>query len=188
MGDASLMSFNPASKGLVVEADADCVVHIGGKVKVPRCVVRFVGTLVEAAAWINDRQPVATQGGYGSTLMGGDGSTLTGGYGSTLTGGYGSTLTGGDGSTLTGGDGSTLTGGDRSTLTGGDVSTLTGGDRSTLTGGDGSTLTGGDRSTLICRFCDGNRYRTKMAEVGDGGLTPGVKYRLTEEGVFIPVK
>jgi hypothetical protein len=127
-------------------------------------------------------------GGNRSTLTGGNRSTLTGGDGSTLTGGHDSTLTGGDGSTLTGGDGSTLTGGYGSTLTGGDGSTLTGGDGSTLTGGDGSTLTGGDGSTLIIKYWDGERYRAKLAEVGENGILPNVAYKLNDKREFEKVR
>ena len=138
-------------------------------------------------------------GGIGSTLVGGDCSTLTGGYGSTLTGGYDSTLTGGNDSTLTGGDcstltggyGSTLTGGNYSTLTGGDCSTLTGGYDSTLTGGDCSTLTGGIGSTLTGGIGSTLIVRTAaclaVARVGDGGLTPGVRYRVVD-GSFVEVE
>ena len=70
-----------------------------------------------------------------------------------------------------------------STLTGGDYSTLTGGDRSTLTGGYGSTFTGGDGSTLICRWWDGERYRTAVGICEVGGVMPGIAYRV-QNGKF----
>ena len=175
-GDAGYLSDNPDAKWLVVEVYASEVVDIDGKVKVPRTTeagVVFCGDRTGAVAYILARGADPAKCVF---------ATLTGGYGSTLTGGDGSTLTGGDGSTLTGGDRSTLTGGYGSTLTGGDGSTLTGGYGSTLTGGYGSTLTGGYGSTLICKWWDGqaDRYRTAMADCGDGGIEVGVAYRVVD--------
>ena len=69
------------------------------------------------------------------------------------------------------------------TLAGGIGSTLTGGDRSTLTGGIGSTLTGGYGSALIVRTA----ACLAVARVGDGGLTPGVRYRVVD-GSFVEVE
>ena len=82
-------------------------------------------------------------------------------------------------------DSSTLTGGDMSTLTGGYGSTLTGGDMSTLTGGDRSTLTGGDRSNLVFKWWNDNHYRLVVGFVGEGGIQPGVAYKLNDNHEII---
>jgi hypothetical protein len=139
-------------------------------------------------------------GGNSSTLTGGDSSTLTGGnysklnggnysklnggnY-STLNGGNYSTLTGGYNSTLTGGDNSTLTGGDNSTLTGGYYSTLTGGNGSTLTGGDGSVFCAGESSSFSSIYWDGKRYRTVTFYVGENGILPNKKYKISNGKIY----
>ena len=173
-GDGSLADWR--ANAVWVVARVEQWIDLGDKVKFPDAEVIFAGSRHDATGRIIE---IGARGAViGCTLTGGYGSTLTGGYRSTLTGGYGSTLTGGHGSTLTGGDRSTLTGGDGSTLTGGDGSTLTGGDRSTLTGGDRSTLTGGEYSTLTGKWLDGLRYRIAVAYVGEGGIEPGVAYRI----------
>ena len=156
------------------------VVDLDGKVKVSHCDTVVVGTREDATRWLVER---GFPGVIGATLAGGYRSMLTGGYRSMLTGGDRSTLAGGDRSTLTGGDRSTLIGGDYSTLTGGVGSVLTGGDRSTLTGSIGSTLTGGYGSALIVRTA----ACLAVARVGDGGLTPGVRYRVVD-GSFVEVE
>ena len=122
--------------------------------------------------------------GNNSTLTGGDFSKLTGGDGSTLTGGYGSKLTGGDSSKLTGGDSSTLIGGDDSTLTGGYVSTLNAGDYSTLTGGNNSVFCAGENSSFSSIYWDGKRCRTVVFYVGENGILPNKKYKISNGKIY----
>jgi len=114
----------------------------------------------------------------------GDFSKLTGGDGSTLTGGYGSKLTGGDSSKLTGGDSSTLIGGDDSTLTGGYVSTLNAGDYSTLTGGNNSVFCAGENSSFSSIYWDGKRCRTVVFYVGENGILPNKKYKISNGKIY----
>ena len=170
-GAAGLLNWDADARWMVVGID-EWVDIDGNKVKAPSADVVLVGDRRAATDLI--------------IALGGDPALVVG---STLTGGYGSTLTGGDRSTLTGGDDSTLTGGDRSTLTGGNGSTLTGGYGSTLTGGDGSTLTGGYRSTLTGQWWDAQqeRWRRRLAEVGEDGILPDVPYRL-KNGLWVRVE
>ena len=200
-GGAEYLSDADSSVWMVLEAPADSVVDIDGKVKVPRCRIVHIGKRGDAVSYLlehgggdkavcfarkqgGDHSTLTggvgstITGGAGSAITGGDGSTITGGDHSTLTGGYLATLTGGDHSTLTGGGGSTLTGGVGSTITGGVGSTITGGVHSTITGGDGSTFTGGEGSTITFTWWDDSsaRYRPRAAEVGEGGILPDVPY------------
>ncbi len=178
-GCGSLADWSETAEWLVIEADTTSVVNLGGeKVKVPQCVIVYVGQGDSAVAKrIDCLAFMASKGQLGEAPIGRVALAL--GDRSTLTGGDRSTLTGGDRSTLTGGDGSTLTGGYRSTLTGGDGSTLTGGHRSTLTGGDGSTL--------LFKFWHDSKGRClrKMFTIGDDDcVVAGVKYRMNEAGIL----
>ena len=160
IGDSSLMDLRDDSVGIVFESDVNGVVSLGTKVKVKSAVVLCVGTLDEAANWLNAHQTNTEYVGYKGIRKGGHYSTLTGGYGSTLTGGDYSTLKGGDGSTLTGGYGSTLT------------------------GGYGSTL------IILYWNGKRWKYKAAQVkdEDGDGQLEPNTAYRLDGDGNFVVAK
>ena len=131
-------------------------------------------------------------GGNYSTLIGGnnskltaeDNSILTAGNYSILNGGHSSKLTGGYNSILNSGDCSTLTAGYDSTLTAGYDSTLTGGDGSTLTGGDDSIFCAGENSSFVSDYWDGTRYRTMIFYVGENGILPNKKYRISKGKIY----
>jgi hypothetical protein len=126
--------------------------------------------------------------GDGGTATAGDRGTATAGYGGTATAGYGGTATAGDGGTATAGYGGTATAGDRGTATAGyggtatagDGGTATAGDRGTATAGYGGTATAGDLGTICIKHWDGSRYRLAVGYVGEGGIKPGVAYRVCD--------
>ena len=90
-GDASLLDWSDDAKGVVWEADATGLVDIDGqKSKAQRGNVVFVGTLHEAAMWINDVAP-----GHIIPAL-----TQTAGRNSTQTAGYRSTQKAGEGSVM----------------------------------------------------------------------------------------
>lgn len=110
-GDHSVSNYwnTDGAKRLVLEVASPDIRMLGGKVKFPRCSIRFVGTKSDAADYIVEHEPrAASVAVIGLVREVGDGGACEGGALSCLTGGYRSTLTGGDGSTLTGGDGSEL--------------------------------------------------------------------------------
>ena len=108
-GDGVFLSLDPDAVWMVFSADAGTAIDLGGKSKVGRARVEYVGDRSGAADFL------VAHGANPAKCIG---------Y--TITGGSGATLTGGDYATLTGGNRATLTGGNRATLTGGDYATLTG--------------------------------------------------------------
>ena len=106
-GDASASSYHekPESKWLVVEVETAALVMLGGKVKFPRCFVRFVGTRDEAVAYILANCAEAKGAGciYAHVTVGdqenatvGHRGTATAGESGTATAGYRGTATAGD--------------------------------------------------------------------------------------------
>lgn len=77
--------------------------------------------------------------------------------------------------------------GDRQQATAGYYGTATAGNYGTATAGYGGTATAGYGGTLqIKRWDDtSNRYRIATAYVGEGGILPGVPYRLDDNGKFV---
>jgi hypothetical protein len=215
-GDHGCVSFwdNQDAKWLVVEVGSDSIVMLGGKCKFPRGVVRFVGKLADAAAYIEANDPMAAAvaviganriGGEGvvvhvgafGTATAGDSGTATAGYSGTATAGYSGTATAGDSGTATAGDSGTATAGDsgtatagyRGTATAGDSGTATAGDRGTATAGDSGTAKAGDRGEIRIRYWDSkaDRYRTAIAYVGED-VEADVAYRLDDDHKFIKVQ
>ena len=188
-GDGVFLSLDPDAVWMVFSADAGTAIDLGGKSKVGRARVEYVGDRSGAADFLvaHGADPAKC---IGYTITGGDYATLTGGDYATLTGGNYAALTGGDYAALTGGNRATLTGGNRATLTGGDGATLTGGDGATLTGGDYATLTGGDYATFTGKWWDeaSNRYRIAVGYVGEGGIEAGHTYRIDGRGCFLAVE
>lgn len=85
------------AKWLVLEVASADLRMLGGKVKFPRCVVRFVGGRADAAAYIIANEPrAASVAVIGLVREVGDNGACEGGAYSVLTGGYRSTLTGGE--------------------------------------------------------------------------------------------
>jgi len=123
----------------------------------------------------------------GATISKGDGeSAVTSDYG-TATAGYSGTATAGDYGTATAGDYGTATAGDYGTATAGYSGTATAGDYGTATAGDYGTATAGDYGTVVLRYWDtsAQRYRMKVAYVGEDGIEPNTKYRLDDSGNFV---
>ncbi len=100
--------------GMVVDADAADVINLGGKIKMRECVILFVGSVREAAAWISARRP-------GAKVI------------------YG-TATAGDRGTATAGDSGTATAGDSGTATAGEWGTATAGEWGTATAGEWGSI------------------------------------------------
>jgi hypothetical protein len=162
------------AKWLVVEVETASIIQLGGKVKFPSGVVRFVGARKDATDYllandpraanvavigaqrqVGDKEPVivgalgtATAGASG-TATAGDSGTATAGYSGTATAGARGTATAGDSGTATARG--TATAGDSGTATAGDSGTASGtataGDSGTATAGDSGTATAGDSGT-----------------------------------------
>jgi hypothetical protein len=205
-GDHTCSSYyeNAGAKWLVVEVELSSVVMLGGKVKFPRGVVRFVGEKHEAAAYLIEHEPQAksvavigaslTVGDEQTCIVGalgtataGDSGTATAGYSGTATAGYRGTATAGYRGTATAGYSGTATAGYRGTATAGYRGTATAGYRGTATAGDSGTATAGDSGELRIRWYDyrADRYRLAVAYVGEDGIEPNVPYRLDAEHKFV---
>lgn len=108
-GDTGAAKIVNGSKWLVVEVDESSLIMLGGKCKYPRGIVRFVGAMHEAAAYMIEHEPRAkTCAVIGAVLSVGDGSvcavgafgTATAGDSGTATAGYRGTATAGDSGTI----------------------------------------------------------------------------------------
>ena len=107
-GDVSACSYHAdeGTIGLVVDADPADVVDLGDKIKMRECVILFVGTVREAAAWLSAKRPKAKViygsqvSGDGGTSTSGDRGTSTSGDRGTSTSGYCGTSTSGSGGTI----------------------------------------------------------------------------------------
>jgi hypothetical protein len=110
-GDVSACAYHADEGciGLVVDYDpADCV-DLGDKIKVRECVILFVGTVREAAAWISAKRPTARVI-YGQASAGDSGSAVAGYSGSAVAGYRGSAVAGYRGSAVAGYRGSAVAG------------------------------------------------------------------------------
>jgi hypothetical protein len=165
-GDHSTSSYyeREGAKWIAVEVKQTDIRDLGGKVKFPRGVVRFVGERHEAANFIIEHEPRAKfVAVIGACLAGGDGLTVavgalgtatagdrgtaTAGYSGTATAGYRGTATAGDSGTATAGDRGTATAGYSGTATAGALGTATAGYSGTATAGYRGTATAGDSGT-----------------------------------------
>ena len=109
IGSEQYLDRSETAKGVVFEADEDSAVWIdGNKVKVPKARVVFVGTLNEAAQWLDERKPSPDRAGYRGTATAGDDGTATAGYRGTATAGDRGTATAGYRGTATAGYGGIL--------------------------------------------------------------------------------
>ncbi|NII73217.1 hypothetical protein FHW84_001786 [Dyella sp. SG562] len=178
------------AKWLVLEVESATIVMLGGKVKFPRAVVRFVGDRQGAAAFVLEHESRAkAENLIGHAVHVGDGQVAAVGSLGTATAGDSGTATAGDSGTATAGYRGTATAGYRGTATAGDSGTATAGDSGTATAGDSGTATAGDSGELRIHWWDAKaeRYRTQIAYVGENGIKPNVAYRLNEKREFVEV-
>jgi len=193
-GEGSLLSFDSTAIWWVLECDADSVVNLNGKVKVPKARVVLWGDRKKVTDRLLELCPgraivgAFVTAGDGGMATAGDGGTATAGDGGTATAGDGGTATAGFRGTATAGYGGTATAGYGGTATAGNYGTATAGNRGTATAGDGGTATAGEYGTLILKYYDGIRYRTVVGYVGENGLQAGTKYKLNDRGEFEPCK
>lgn len=61
------------------------------------------------------------------------------------------------------------------------------GDRAVCAVGYRGTATAGNYGTIEIAYHDGNRYRRKLGYIGEEGLVPETKYKLSDAGLFVPV-
>ncbi|VWC95549.1 Ice nucleation protein [Burkholderia lata] len=173
-GDHSMSQFTDATaKWLVVEVDEADVVMLGGKCKFPRGKVVFVGTKIDAAAYIIEHEPRARNVAViGAQLAAGDKESV-------LVGALG-TATAGESGTATAGYRGTATAGESGTATAGNYGTATAGNYGTATAGYRGTATAGESGEIQIKWWDDakNRYRTVIGYVGEDGIEADVPYVL----------
>jgi len=173
-GDGSLFRWDYDAVWMVVAVDADTIIDLGGKVKFPRCVVRFVGDRKAATDYLMAHDSMA-RAVIGSLVVSGDCGTSTSGDCGTSTSGYRGTSTSGDCGTSTSGDCGTSTSGYRGTSTSGDRGTSTSGDCGTSTSGYRGTSTSGHRGTSTSGDCG-------TSTSGDGGTSTSGDYGTSTSG------
>ena len=165
-GDCSSSSYwsHEGARWLAVEVEESSIVTLGGKCKFPRGKVVFVGERHEAAAFVMAHEPRAANVAIiGLVAATGDGGVVqVGALGSATAGKYG-------------------------TATAGEYGTATAGYYGTATAGDRGTATAGEYGTICIRHWDSkaDRYRVKVAYVGEDGIEPNVAYRLDDKLNFV---
>jgi hypothetical protein len=159
------------AKWLVLEVESAFIVMLGGKCKFPHCVVRYIGDMAGAAAFILANEPrSATVAVIGASLQVGENSavtvgafgTATAGYRGTATAGYSGSATAGGSGSATAGDSGTATAGYSGSATAGGSGSATAGDSGTATAGDSGTATAGYRGTATAGY-------SGTATAGDSG-------------------
>ena len=142
--------------------------------------------------------------GYDGTAIAGDRGTASAlGEGTAIAGDRGTASAGTDGRASAGTDGRASAGycghaiagtdghasaGDRGTASAGAGGTASAGCRGHASAGIGGRASAGDGGTISIERWDGLRYRRLAAAVGgEGGLKPGVTYRLDDAGAFVEV-
>jgi hypothetical protein len=166
IGNYFLLDHSTDAKGVVFEV-SDYVVIGGDKIKAPKGKVVFIGTLQEAAQYIDERKPLHhTAGLYGTATAGDCGSATAGKYGTAIAGKYGTAIAGKYGTAIAGKHGTAIAG--------------YGG---TAIAGYGGTATAGDRGIIQIKYYDG-RYRILIGYIGENGLKPNVPC-VVKDGKFV---
>jgi hypothetical protein len=171
-GDIGAATLREGGKWLVVEVEESTIVMIGGKCKYPKGVVRFVGAMHEAAAFMIEHEPRAkTCAVIGAVLSVGEGGVCAVGALGTATAGCRGTATAGC----------------RGTATAGYRGTATAGDSGTATAGCRGTATAGYRGTIVIEWydCAKDRYRRAVGYVGEDGIEANVAYRCDDAGKLV---
>jgi len=192
-GDVNCWTHNLDDLWIVAAvSESDCI-DLSGKVKFPSCRVLYRGNRETAVQAVQKAYPAsavifgtATAGDRG-TAAAGDSGTATAGTRGTATAGDSGTATAGDSGTATAGYAGTATAGDSGTATAGTRGTATAGDSGTATAGDRGTAAAGDSGIISIRHYDprADRYRVMIGYVGEGGLKPGVAYKLNDQAQFV---
>ena len=204
VGNGDLLSWADNAKWLVVEVLAAGIVEINGKVKFESGEVIYCGERGGAVDLLIARGAAKHGAVTAGTATAGQRGTATAGQRGTATAGYAGTATAGDAGTATAGDAGTATAGydgtatagyagtatagQRGTATAGDAGTATAGFAGTATAGDAGTATAGYAGTLVFRYWDpvASRSRMRVGYVGEDGIQPGVKYKLSESNNIVP--
>jgi hypothetical protein len=159
VGDHTVANFQDDSQWLVVEVVLSECVMLGGKVKFPRCVVRFVGDRKSATDYLIANETRARNVAViGAQLAVGDDHVVQVGASGTATAGYGGTATAGY------------------------RGTATAGDRGTATAGNSGEI------RIRYYDLKADRYRTSVGYIGEDGLKPRTPYRLNNKHEFEEVE
>jgi hypothetical protein len=174
-GDDGLLSKNPNAKWFVVKVLKGTCIDLIGKVKFPKGTVVYAGTREEAVKIIAEAypgEPVVFANRHSED----DGVSISGYQGTSTSGNYGTSTSGILGKSTSGICGDSISG---------NCGKSTSGNYGTSTSGDHGTSISGVGGTLIIKWCDGFRYRTAVAYVGENGIEPNVAYKLDDKGNFI---
>lgn len=168
------------AKWLVLEVETDGIVMLGGKCKFERCVVRFVGELSEAAAYIVEHEPKAA----GAAVIGA--SKKVGDGASAIVGVLGTAIVGSEGTAIAGERGK-ATAGSFSSATVGRCGTASVGDYGIVSVGEYGMAAAGRKSEMRIQYFDAksDRYRTAIAYVGENGIKPYTTYKLDNNHQFV---
>jgi hypothetical protein len=182
----------PDAKWLVLEADSDSIVMIGGKCKVPKAIVRFVGDVKSATDYLWEHEPrsrdVEVIGACRADKR--EGAQVRVGALGTATAGALGTATAGYSGTATAGYSGTATAGALGTATAGAIGTATAGYSGTATAGYSGTATAGLYGAISILYYDAKRdaYRRRVGEIDGETLKAGVAYRLDDNAQFVAVE
>lgn len=192
-------AFAPGAKWLVVEVFEADLIRLSGKVKFPRCTIKFIGGRCLATQYLLDNEPRAASGAViGASLEVGDHATCqvgalgraTAGDNSIAIAGYLGTAAAGEWGTATAGDLGIASVGRYGTATAGDKGVAIAGEKGTAIAGEHGVAAAGHGGILCIRYLDAvaERYRVATACVGEGEIQPGARYSLNSAGLFIEAR
>jgi hypothetical protein len=158
----------PNAKWLVLEADSDSIVMIGGKCKVPKAIVRFVGDVKSATDYLWEHEPRSRD----VEVIGACRADKR------------------EGAQVRVGALGTATAGALGTATAGYSGTATAGYSGTATAGYSGTATAGLYGAISILYYDAKRdaYRRRVGEIDGETLKAGVAYRLDDNAQFVAVE
>jgi hypothetical protein len=158
----------PDAKWLVLEADSDSIVMIGGKCKVPKATVRFVGDVKSATDYLWEHEPRSRD----VEVIGACRADKR------------------EGAQVRVGALGTATAGALGTATAGYSGTATAGYSGTATAGYSGTATAGLYGAISILYYDAKRdaYRRRVGEIDGETLKAGVAYRLDDNAQFVAVE
>ena len=171
------------AKWLVLEVLLSSVVMLGGKCKFEKAAVQFIGDKYSASAFIRANEPRSA----GVVCIGE--SVIVGDRLAATVGALGMATAGNRG-TATAGNYGTATAGDFGMATAGYSGTATAGYSGTATAGNSGTATAGNSGEIRIRYYDNTaeRYRTKIAYVGEDGIKANTPYKLNDKHEFAEVE
>jgi len=209
-GDGGLLDWRSDAKWLVVEVELETVVDLGGKVKFPKCEIKYCGDRKGACKYLQENGCAGRKIIGGISISGDNGKSISGDYGTSISGHFGISTSGhfgisasedygistsryggksisGDAGESTSGHKGTSISGHWGTSTSGCQGVSISGNNGIIISEDGGTCQSGKFGRIISEWWCDNRYRIVVGLVGEDGIEANVPYKLDENDKWIKI-